>query len=230
MVELASVRPTEQRRQRAAAHFDVFLNVAGVVRHHDEPDPDDRWDRPDKHDEIEFSREDLVACERNEPAHDEPAYHFSDGKVGDRRFASGIGDNDHRADDSKYKRDPSSAIDDVDADRKGGDKQPNCQAKRRRGVDMVVHEHSVGRVDVILFAVRAFDEVVVVVEGVDRSLHEDADGEQRAHHKDVKGGGVHDRAAYGDEHGQNGCGPCVRCGELDSHLQRESLVRSLVFV
>ena len=95
---------------------------------------------------------------------------------------------------------------------------------------MVVHEHSVGHVDVILFAVRAFDEVVVVVEGVDRSLHEDADGEQRAHHKDVEGGGVHDRAACGDEHGQNGCGPCVRCGELDSHLQRESLVRSLVFV
>ena len=94
---------------------------------------------------------------------------------------------------------------------------------------MVVHEHSVGYVDIILFAVCAFDKVVIVVEGVDRSLHKDADGEQRAHHKDVEGGGVHDRAACGDEHGQNGCGPCVRSSKLDSHLQRESLVGLLVF-
>ena len=33
--------------------FDVAFDVAGVVRHHDEPDSDDCWDRPDKHDEIE---------------------------------------------------------------------------------------------------------------------------------------------------------------------------------
>lgn len=101
VVEGARLFSAQQHRQRAAGGLDVLLDIAGVVRHHDEAHADDRGRGPKERHERERAREYLVACQRNKTAHNDAAHRLADGKVGERRLASGV----HHDDDGSDKRD-----------------------------------------------------------------------------------------------------------------------------
>lgn len=72
----------------SAGCLDVLLDVAGVVRHHDEAHADDRGRGPKERHERERARGTTVACQRNKTAHNDAAHRLADGKVGERRLAS----------------------------------------------------------------------------------------------------------------------------------------------
>ena len=73
VVGIASLLAAEFRGQRLAANRNVFLNIARVVRHHNQAYANNLGHRPQQHDPIQIARERLVARKRNKAAHNAAA-------------------------------------------------------------------------------------------------------------------------------------------------------------
>ena len=226
MVEGARLFSAQQHRQRAAGCLDVLLDVAGVVRHHDEAHADDRGRGPKERHERERARKHLVACQRNKTAHNDAAHRLADGKVGERRLASGV----HHDDDGSDKRDDEGSgtclPNNVQAEQEGHGQKADGQPEGRARIDVVVDEHRVGGLHVVLGRIGSLDEVEVVVEGVHGRLHEDADEEQKPRHAHVQRPGVGQGAGGGHEHGHDGRRPGMGRGQLKSEARGEGSRRS----
>ena len=224
MVGAACPLAAEFRGQRLAANGNVFLNVARVVRHHNQAHTNNLGHGPQQHEPVQIARERLVTRERNKAAHNAAAHGLANGQVGNGRFACGIHHHEHSAHNANRQRNPASLPNNVGAQQKRRYQKPNAQAQRARGIHVVVHERGIAHFNVVVGRVGTFYEVVVVVERVHRGLHKNANREQHARHDRRNRVSRGRRGARRDERGQNRCRPGVRSGQLHGHFHGELLV------
>ena len=228
MVEPPRPLAAEQHGKRAAPGLDVLLHVAGVVREHDEAHAQHGGHGPQKRPQVERARERLVARERDEPAHHQPAHQLADGQVRDGRLSRRVQHDRGGAHDADSERNPARNPDHVPSERKRRRQEPDGEAERRARIYVVVHEHSVGGIHVVVGRVGALHVVVVVVERVHRRLHEHADGQKHARRRQRRGRRVRDGGGGGHERRQDGRGPGVRRRQLHGHANREAAEGSLL--
>ena len=108
-VQLQRPLPSEDRGQCLSARPEVLFNVAAVVAHHDEPDPNDQRQAVKKDLRMELPVRAGRCPERDQPSHDEPGDHLSQGKRRHRQRSSGVKKDGRSSDGADEKRDRSRA-------------------------------------------------------------------------------------------------------------------------
>ena len=182
MVEDHGALTSQHDRKRLPLRFDVLLNIAGVVRRHDEGNGDDDGHGKQQDEPIEPHRESLIARKRDETAHGKTADELADGQIAYGSAPTRVEEDDehaHQGDDERYE---TGHVYDVSTEKERQHDEARCEEERVLWIDVVVHQDRVRRIVLVFQGVGALHVIEIVVDGVHGALHEHADGKKHARH------------------------------------------------
>ena len=170
--------------------------------------------------------EDANVRKRDERTHDDATRELTEREIRNRQLATRIADDEERADDADEKRNRAARPDDAgDSADKRNEHVHKTQREDGARVGVVVDENGIGWIVGVLDRVRAGTVIGPVVQGIDRGLRKNRDGEQQTpddRRKHVTTSNGIDAAEDRREH--RGAGPRVRSRQAHGHERCERFV------